>query len=141
MIVVLNTKSPQLIAEHANKETIRNKEARQECRFLLVETHERSTSIAILTVHSETGLLNTFQRSMQANRNIYGRKKHPFTSYPTKAPKTQQICHYRIATKIRELLLLHDTSVCFNSRNISFQLRFFAKVSVSLQFIIPWSSS
>ena len=48
---------------------MRNEEARQKCRFLLVETHKRLTSIAVLTVHAETSLLYAFQRSMQANRN------------------------------------------------------------------------
>ena len=55
---------------HANKKTVRNEEARQERRFLLVEAHKHLTSIAVLTVHAETNLLYAFQRSMQANRNI-----------------------------------------------------------------------
>ena len=33
MIVIQNAKSPQLIAVRVNKMTIRNEEARQECRF------------------------------------------------------------------------------------------------------------
>ena len=33
MIVVLNAKLSQLPAAHANKKTVRNEEARQECRF------------------------------------------------------------------------------------------------------------
>ena len=36
MIVVLNAKFARLLA---NKKTMRNKEARQECRVLLVKTH------------------------------------------------------------------------------------------------------
>ena len=38
--------------------------------FWLVEPHKHLTSIAVLTVHAKTSLLYTFQRSMQANRNI-----------------------------------------------------------------------
>ena len=33
MIVVLDTKFARLIAAHANKKTVRNEKARQECRF------------------------------------------------------------------------------------------------------------
>ena len=69
-IVVLNAKLGWLLAAQETKKAIRNEEARQECRVLLVETHRRLTSIAILTVHAETSLLYTFQRSTQANRNI-----------------------------------------------------------------------
>ena len=57
MIVVLNVKLICLIAAHANKKMIRNEEARQECNFLLVGTHKRLTSIAVLTVQAETSLL------------------------------------------------------------------------------------
>ena len=39
MIVVLNGSFARLLAAHANKKTVRNEEARQECRVLLVETH------------------------------------------------------------------------------------------------------
>ena len=38
-IVVLNAKFTRLLAAHANKKPVRNEEARQECRVLLVETH------------------------------------------------------------------------------------------------------
>ena len=71
IIVVLNTKLTRLINAQPNKKkTVRNEKARKECRFLLVETHKHSTSIAALTVHVKTSLLYTFQPSMQANRNI-----------------------------------------------------------------------
>ena len=69
IIVVLNAKLPGLLWSTRTKKTARN-EARQKCRFLLVETHKHLTSIAVLTVHVEMSLLYTFQRSMQANRNI-----------------------------------------------------------------------
>ena len=39
MIVVLNAKFARLPAAHANKNPVRNEEARQQCRVLLVETH------------------------------------------------------------------------------------------------------
>ena len=66
----LNAEFARLLAAHANKKTVRNEEARQKCRFSLVETHKRLTFIAVLSVHAETSLLYAFQRSMQANRNI-----------------------------------------------------------------------
>ena len=70
-IVVLNAKLTQLIVAHANKKkTVRNKKARRECRFLLVETHKHLTSMTVFTVHAKTSLLYTFQRSMEANKNI-----------------------------------------------------------------------
>ena len=69
-IVVLNAKLTRLIAAHAHKKDSETQNARQECRFLLVETHRQLTSVAVLTVHAKTSLLYTFQRSMQTNRNI-----------------------------------------------------------------------
>ena len=71
MIVVINAKFARLLVAHANIRGGRNEEARQLCRVLLVETHCRSTFIAVLTVHAKTSLLYTFQQSMQANRNSY----------------------------------------------------------------------
>ena len=47
------------------QKTVKTEEARQECRVWLIKT-----SIAVLTVHAETGQLYTFQQSMQDNRNI-----------------------------------------------------------------------
>ena len=70
MIAVLDAKFAQSIAAHANEKTVRNKEARQQRRVLLVESHWRLTFIAAFTAHAKTSLLYIFQRSMQANRNI-----------------------------------------------------------------------
>ena len=70
MIVVLNAKFARSLAAHANKKTVRNEEARQECHVLLVKKHWRLTFIAVSAVQAKTSLLYTFQRSMQANRNI-----------------------------------------------------------------------
>ena len=39
MIVVLKAKVARLLTAHADKTTVRNEEARQECRVLLVKTH------------------------------------------------------------------------------------------------------
>ena len=96
-----------------------NKKARQECGFLLVETHKHLTSIAVLTAHVETSLLYTFQRSMPAI-------------------KTQQISHYRHAKKNQWTFLLYSTGVNISSRNNFANLGSFAKVSVTVQFITPW---
>ena len=52
IIVVLNAKLTRLIAAHANKND-GNEKVRQECRFLLVETHKHLTSIAVLTEHAK----------------------------------------------------------------------------------------
>ena len=59
-------------------------------RFLLVETHKRLTSIAVLTVHVKMSLLYIFQKNLckLIKISMYGRKKHPFTSYTAvKHPK------------------------------------------------------
>ena len=48
----------------------------------------------------------------------------------SKAPKTQQICHYRHMRKTGELLLLFNTGVDFNRRNNFANAGSFAKVSV-----------
>ena len=70
MIVVLNAKFADYLRRTQTKKTVRNKKARQECRVLLVKTHWRLTFSAVLAVHAKTSQLYTFQRSMQANRNI-----------------------------------------------------------------------
>ena len=69
-MVVLYAKLTRLIncCARKQKKAMRTEEARQECRFLLVETRKHLTSIAVLTVHAETSLL--YIRSVQANRNI-----------------------------------------------------------------------
>ena len=73
---------------------------------------------------------------MQANRNInLWQEKAPIYG---KAPKTQQICHYRHARKTRKPFLLFNTGVKFNSRNNVANSGSFAKVSVPVQFIIPF---
>ena len=83
------------------KKAVKAEEPRQQCRVLLIKTQRRLTSIAALTVHAETSLLYTFQRSRQANRNInLWQEKAPVNRLSRgKAPKTQQICHYRHARK------------------------------------------
>ena len=48
----------------------------------------------------------------------------------SKAPKTQQICHYKLTRKTGELLLLFNTSVNFSLRNNFANSGSFAKVSV-----------
>ena len=48
----------------------------------------------------------------------------------SKAPKTQQICHYRHATKTSELFFLFSTGVDFSLRNNFANSGLFAKVSV-----------
>ena len=133
IIVVLNAKL-------WTKKTMRIEEARQKCRFLLVETHKRWTSTAVLTVHAETNLLYTFQRPVQANRNInQWQKKAPIYKLSRrKAPKTQQICYYRHARKTSGLFLLYDTGFSFNSCNNFANLVFFAKVSVPLAKFPCW---
>ena len=55
-----------------------------------------------------------------------------------KAPETQQICYCRHATKTSGPFLLYDMGVGFNIRNNFANFGSFAKVSVPLQFIIPW---
>ena len=52
------------------KKTVRNEEAREECRFFIVETHKHLTASAVLTARVQTSKLYTFQRSLQTIRNI-----------------------------------------------------------------------
>ena len=56
IIVVLNAKLARLIAAHANKNGVKRRIPTR-VPFLLVETHKRSTSIAVFTVQAETSLL------------------------------------------------------------------------------------
>ena len=71
ILVVLNAKLTQLIAAHTNKkDSEKQRSPSREPFFAIVEKHKHLTSIAVLTVHTNTSLVYTFQRSMQANRNI-----------------------------------------------------------------------
>ena len=69
MAIVLKAKFTRLLAAHANKQAVRNEKARQECHAVLIKTltfnFYRSLHYA-----RKTSLFYTFQRSMQANRNI-----------------------------------------------------------------------
>ena len=114
------------------KNTVRNEKAQRECRVLLVETHKHLTSIAVLTVQANMSLLYTFQRSMQANKNIHlWYEKAPIYKLSrSKAPKTQQICHYKHTRKTSEIFLLFNTGVDFSLRNNFANSGSFAKVSV-----------
>ena len=111
---------------------MRNGEARKECRVLLVETHKHLTSIAVFTVHAETSLLYTFQQFMQANRiiNLWQEKASIYKLSGSKAPKTQQTCHYRHTRKTGEFFSLFNTGVDFSLRNSFANSGSFAKVSV-----------
>ena len=58
----------------------------------------------------------------------------------SKAPKTQQICHYRHTRKTGELFLLFNTSVDFSLRNNFANSGSFAKVSVPVHIYNSLSS-
>ena len=67
---------------------------------------------------------------MQANRNL-GQEKAPiYRLSRSKAPKTQQIFHYKHRSKTSELFLLFNTGVDFSLRNNFANSGSFAKVSV-----------
>ena len=69
MAVVLNAKFAQLLAEHANKKRRwETKKLDKSAVFLLVKHADVLTFI--LTVHAKTSSLYTFQRSMQATKNM-----------------------------------------------------------------------
>ena len=123
---------PDYLRRTQTKKSVRNEEARPQCRVLLVEAHWRLTFIAVLTVHAKTSLLYTFQRSMQANRNInlWLEKAPVYRLFRSKAPKTQQICHYRHTTKTSELFLLFNTGADFSLRNNFANSSSFATVSI-----------
>ena len=61
-----------LLAAHADKKDCENRRSptKVPCFANKKKTHRHLTSIAVFTVHAETSQLFTFQRSMQANRNI-----------------------------------------------------------------------
>ena len=74
---------------------------------------------------------------MQTNRNIHARI---YKLSSSKAPKTQQICQYSHGRKASGPFLLYDTGVGFSSHNNFANLGSFAKVSVPVGSIIPWSN-
>ena len=69
---------------------------------------------------------------MQANKNInlWVEKAPVYRLSRSKAPKTQQIFHYRHTRKTRELFLFFNTGVDFSLRNNFANSGCFAKVSV-----------
>ena len=87
-------------------------------------------------------LLYTFQRSMQANRNInlWQEKAPVYRLSRSKAPETQQIYHYRHTRKTSGLFLLFNTGVNFSLRNNFANLGSFAKVSVHVHNSLLWLS-
>ena len=91
--------------------------------------HKHITPVAVLTMHAVTSLLY-FQCSMQTNRNIhlFQEKALIYKLSHNKAPKTQQIYHYRHARKTSGSFLLYYTGVA--PRNNFADLGSFAKVFV-----------
>ena len=61
IIVVLNAKLADYLRYMWTKKTVKTEETRQDCLVLLIKTHRRLTSIAVLTVHAETSQLYTLQ--------------------------------------------------------------------------------
>ena len=68
--VRLKAKLFRLIATHANEKDNAKRKSPKRVPFFASEIHKHSISIAALTVHAKMSLLYTFQRSMQADRNI-----------------------------------------------------------------------
>ena len=60
---------------------------------------------------------------------------------PQQSTQTQQICHYRYARKPVNVFLWYNTNVDFICRNNFANLGSFAKVSIPVQSIIPWSKN
>ena len=76
---------------------------------------------------------------MQVNRNIHLCEKNAsiYKLSRSKAPKTQQFCHYRHVRNTSGLFLLYNTGVDFRFRNNFANLSSFAKASVPIQSKIP----
>ena len=76
---------------------------------------------------------------MKTNRNIslWQEKAPIYRLSCSKAPKTQQICHYRHMKKNNELFLLFNTGVDFSLHNNFANSGSFAKISVPVHIIIP----
>ena len=69
---------------------------------------------------------------MQANKNInlWEEKAPVYRLSRSKAPKTQQICHYIHTRKTGERFLFVNTGVGFSLRNNFANSGFYAKVSI-----------
>ena len=80
-------------------------------------------------MQAKTSQLYTFQRSMQANRNINLWEAPVYRLSRSKAPKTQQICRYRHTRKTDELF----PGVVFSFQNNFANSGSFAKVSVPVR--------
>ena len=123
------------------KNTARSEEARPQRHLLLVETHRRLTFIAVLTVHTKTSLVFTFQRSMQANKNInlWEEKAPVYRLSRSEAPKTQQICHYKHTRKTGELFCLStraSTLVSATTLLTQVPLQKFPFLFISINFLV-----
>ena len=73
---------------------------------------------------------------MQANRNInlWEENAPVYRLSRSKAPKTQQICHYRHTRKTGELFLLVNTGVDFSPRNNFANAGSLEKISTPVHF-------
>ena len=105
----------------------------------LVATHsnkpEKIGSVAEVK-HRHGSSVASLECTRATNSSIYiimRKEKAPIYKLSRrKAPKTQQICHYKHATKTSRLFLLYDMGIGFNSRNNFSNLGSFAKVSAPL---------
>ena len=77
---------------------------------------------------------------MQANKNInlWKEKAPVYQLFRSKAPKTQQIRHYRHMRKTGELFLLFNTGADFNLRNNFADAGSFCKFPFLFISMIPW---
>ena len=111
MMVVLNAKFARLLAVHSNKKAGENR--RSLITVPCFASRNTLTFNFYRSLHSarKNESTYTFQRSMQANRNInLWQEKAPVQRLSrSKAPKTQQICHYRHTRKTSQLFFCCST--------------------------------
>ena len=132
--VILNA---ELLDQLRRTQTKQDDKKRRKCCFLWGGTQ---TLNSCRSLDYASNNIYIFQRSRRANRNIHlCQEKAPiYKLFRSKAPKTQQICHYRHARKTSGLFLLYNTSADFSSRNNFANLGSFAKFAVPVQSLIPW---
>ena len=141
MMVVLNAKLTWLIAAQVIKKGSEKRRSPTRVPFLLVEKHKHLTSIAVLTVHAKKSLLYTFQRSMQANKNInlWYEKAPIYKLSRRKAPKTQQVFHYKHTRKTSGLFHCSTRASILVSTIIWLTQVPLQKFPFLFLIIIPWT--
>ena len=121
---------------------MRNEWKRRQWRFFWSETQTFKSCRSIDYARNNKSIMCSNDLCRPIEKYIYVSEKAPICKLSrSKEPKTQQTCGYRHTRKTSRLFKWHRTGVHFCSFNNFANLGSFAKVSVPVESIIPWSQT